>query len=719
MLILRMTSVDAAPSAPVTVAVQLVIGVVICCFCRIGGLAQISVGEATVTRADQGATISTAVTGTSSPLQRNVKLQQGDVLMTGPKSRIVIAMSDGSQVVIYERSRVEIMDFTRTGYWHELLNVTAGRIRATINHSKRPSPYRVYSPVASIGVRGTDFMVIVEPNHETRVLVFEGLVEVSSLVNPQKSVLVQPGRNIIIRPDGDISLVTAAPRGELNEIRSLRVGNTVDSNLNGAFSTHPDNFYDLRPSRFAAFNDSHLDSLQNPAYSGEFRDSSGRFFLLPSFSPKINTRYTYNSGTQEDRPSGILSTNYTLSTQLSFFTPISARMVVGGGVAVTRTDIGGAETEGPYSADRLRRILASDLKTGFHIGPEPPGGQSLPEDGAYTLRHNGNAKFTTSTIALMLARRFGQTERTTLGLKFDYQDDRSSYNLDSTWSTNLDFKHEKAVMPIRRIGFTLGLTHNFSADKKLGLYYRYNNGAIRSQFHRTQFYTVNEFRSFYTGLGKEDYFNRRSRRLFEVGGRFRGSLTRRLFYGVEGSFLDDYERFKYRHVFIPATGEEGFETQHTRTRSGLLGAGLGYALRRRAVLGVDFSAGGAFGDFRTEHQNPPNIDTSDGFGDRRSNFWSLHFGGQTDLWKNFFVSGSRLLLRDRERYQNSSVIGGRVFFFNEGSLYERSKLSHLSLGWRMTPSWIVQYTYFTSHDLGAPSHTFMFRYEFGRKATEQ
>ena len=147
----------------------------------------------------------------------------------------------------------------------------------------------------------------------------------------------------------------------------------------------------------------------------------------------------------------------------------------------------------------------------------------------------------------------------------------------------------------------------------------------------------------------------------------------------------------------------------------MLGAGLGYALRRRTVLGVDLSAGGAMENSWYEHRDPPGYESSDSFLYDRSAFWYLHFGGQTDLWWNLYVGASRLLLRDSSRHIDKSVFEGETFSYQQGSLEEKSKLSNLSLGWRMTPSWIVQYTYFTTHGLNAPSHTLMFRYEFGRK----
>jgi hypothetical protein len=702
-------------------------------------IAQIHGVAVKVTRAAPGALLHNG--GVPSALKQGDTLQPGDVIDTGANGSVVIALSDGSQVIIFPKSRVELRDFKSGGSWRELLKVTVGRVRATINHQgKRPNPYRVYSPVASIAVRGTDFLVIVEPGGETRVLVYEGLVEVGSLVNPQKSVLVRPGRNIIVRPDGDISMVTAAPRGELNEIKSLRIGNSLDNNLNAAYQSHQKNFTDMRPSRFTAFNDSHIDSLQNPAYATEFRRPEGRFYLIPSFSPEIVTSYTYDINTFESEPGAISSTNYTASSQLSFFAPIGARMVVGGGVAVTKTDLGGTETDRPYTTQQIQRrlaehfrgpVVAMDLSGVVDVSkcppgvscavvpPDPPAGRHLPEGGVFTLRSAGKAKFTTTNMALMIARRFGRMERTSVGVKFDYLEDQSSYSLDKNWSTKSDFTQEKGVSSNRRMGFTMGLTHNFGDDKKLGVYYSRSSGLVPRQFQRTEYYEFIELKTFFTRYGQTRFSDSEPRRLSEVGARFRGSVTRRLFYGVEGSFLDERRQREVPTLFTPSTHEViGTEIHHTRIRSAMLGAGIGYALRRRTVLGMDISAGREFADYWSEHRYPPGIEGSVNDDNDRHAFWSTHFGGQTDLWRNLYIGGSVLYLKEGSKYQHRSVFRGETHFSFQNSLEEKSRSSSLSLGWRMSPDWIVQYTYFKNridYSGYAPSHTLLFRYEFGRQ----
>src|SRR5262249_13092593 len=205
-------------------------------------------------------------------------LQQGNVIETGSSGPLVIALDDGSLVIIHPGSRVVLKNFSSAGSWRDLLEVTFGRVRATINHhGKRPNPYRVYSPIASIAVRGTDFSVSVEPSTETRVVVYEGLVEVSSLVNPQQTVLVKPGHNVVVRPGGDIGLVSSGPGSQLNG----------GSNVNGFaydLKQYSSDFASNRlndqvtffPLRFTAFSDSHFDSLQNPAFASDFTGPEAR-----------------------------------------------------------------------------------------------------------------------------------------------------------------------------------------------------------------------------------------------------------------------------------------------------------------------------------------------------------------------------------------------------------------------------------------------------------
>jgi hypothetical protein len=629
-------------------------------------------GKATVTRSAPGAILYSG--SAPSALRQGATLQPDDVIDTRASGRVVIALGDGSQVVIFPGSRVELKNFRAGVPWRDLLTVMVGRVRATISHQlKRPNPYRVFSPVASIAVRGTDFLVIVEPSGETRVLVYEGLVEVGSLVNPQKTVLVRPGRNIIVRPDGDISLVTAAPRGELNEIRSLRIGGSQEDRLRSAYNSHGSSYTGLRSSRFTAFSDSHLDGLQNPAYATEFRQPSGRFYLTPSFSPKY----------------GIIPSSYTLSPQISYFTPLGSRIVVGAGAAVTTTDIGGAE----------------DLS---YINP-------VKQTAVYR-DFEGNLKFTTANLSLIAARRFGQAGRTSFGVKFDYLMDRSfySFNRDTSDPRNFEPAVEEGNARDRRAGLSVGVTQEIGDDKKLGAYYRYSIGSVENNNRISGFWGfINGIQQYFPG-GSD--FRTRPGHSSEAGVLFRGSATRRIFYGVESSILFGRDQVESQSSFSTTLGSITYIPTQTyldkrRVRQGMIGLGIGYALRPRTVLSLDLSIGRTREDSlgQTHYASlPPGLLAYSSFDNayERTSFKAGHIGGQTDVWRNLFAGGALFYIYEWNRYD----------------LREKRKLFSFNGGWRLTPRWITQYAYSAnnsySYGSNTPSHTLMLRYEFGRREEE-
>jgi FecR-like protein len=634
--------------------------------------AQSSGGQALVTRTAPGAILYSG--GAQSALSKDATLRPDDVIDTRGSGSVVIALGDGSQVVIFPGSLVELKNFRAGVPWRDLLSVMVGRVRATINHhGKRPNPYRVFSPVASIAVRGTDFLVTVEPSGETRVLVYEGLVEVGSLVNPQKTVLVRPGRNIIVRPDGDISLVTAAPRGELNEIRSLRIGGSQEDRLRSAYNSHRSSYTGLRSSRFTAFSDSHLDGLQNPAYATEFRQPSGRFYLTPSFSTKY----------------GIIPGSYTVSPQVSYFTPLGSRIVVGAGAAVTTTDIGGAE----------------DLS---YINP-------VKQTAVYR-DFEGNLKFTTANLTLIAARRFGQAGRTSFGVKFDYLMDRSfySFNRDTSDPRNFQPAVEEGDSRDRRAGLSVGVTQDIGDDKKLGIYYRYSIGSVENNYRRSGFW------GFINGIPQYSPdatdFRTQPGHSSEAGVLFRGSATRRLFYGVESSILFGQDQVESQSSFSTTLGAITYTPTQTylnkrRVRQGMIGLGIGYALRSRTVLSLDISTGRAMEDSLGQTHYaflPPGIRVYSSFdyAYERTSFKAGHIGGQTDVWRNLFAGGALFYIYEWNRYD----------------IREKRKLFSFNGGWRLSPRWITQYSYFSSYSYSfggsPPSHTLMLRYEFGRREKE-
>ncbi|MBO0798789.1 MAG: FecR domain-containing protein, partial [Blastocatellia bacterium] len=162
-------------------------------------------------------------------LSRGDLLNPGDEIDTRGGGRVVIELTDGSVVVIYPNSRIAICDYRSAASLREMFRILIGRVRVNVAHyGGKPNPYRVNSPTASILVRGTQFDVAVEPSGDTRVEVYEGLVEVQSLSDPLRSALLSAGRGALVKPNEDIHIYTL---GSKNKSKNSGAGND-DANSN-------------------------------------------------------------------------------------------------------------------------------------------------------------------------------------------------------------------------------------------------------------------------------------------------------------------------------------------------------------------------------------------------------------------------------------------------------------------------------------------------------
>jgi hypothetical protein len=125
------------------------------------------------------------------------QLKAGDRIVTGTRGRLVLALTDGSQAVLGERTVVEVRDLGSSP--REFFHVLRGKTRVYIEKlGGRPNPYRINTPTAVIAVRGTLFDVIVKTN-ETEVFVHEGMVAVSGLESPEQVVYLSGRQRTRVR----------------------------------------------------------------------------------------------------------------------------------------------------------------------------------------------------------------------------------------------------------------------------------------------------------------------------------------------------------------------------------------------------------------------------------------------------------------------------------------------------------------------------------------
>ena len=104
----------------------------------------------------------------------------GETIRVGPDSQVRLALPDGTQVEIFARTQLvfneDLSDPGARGY---LLGLVWGRILSKVVPRKEGgSPYKVITPATICGVRGTEFIVAVADDGETRIGVGKGEVEV-------------------------------------------------------------------------------------------------------------------------------------------------------------------------------------------------------------------------------------------------------------------------------------------------------------------------------------------------------------------------------------------------------------------------------------------------------------------------------------------------------------------------------------------------------------
>ena len=651
--------------------------------------AQGPVVEARVTSVKGSATLA-GIGRTSSRIVQGTTLAPGDEIDTRGGGRVVIDLTDGSQVIVMPGSRVVIGSYQNASSFRELLQIVLGRIRVKINHIQgKPNPYRIKSPTASIAVRGTEFEVSVEPLGETRVVVLDGAVEVSSLKDPSKKLVAEPKRGVIVRSDSTIDFFTSdaltKEAGERDEEKRTDAASQKNADDNGS-ARSATNAYERTtesviesgetalPARFAAFPDAYLDSLDNPAYANAFTTAEGRVNFLPSINGSSNAKEELRDrfGLRSPRP-----VDYSILPAGTIFFPIMRfRAVVGGSFG--------------YVRNGLQSLTVND---NFSLRSPP---FPIDTNGLRTI--NGATSGNLLSGSLIFAKRFGKRDRTSVGLSVERLFSRGNLNETITERavTGLTFTEQFAShSAVNRTRLTFGIKHDFGWAR-FGAFYRFGTSegtdAVRFRF-------IN-------GVPQPNNFIRNNGKSSEFGFRLRGAFSRRLFYGAEGNLLFANTREKLRRA---GTDDS---TDRARANRVALGFGLGYVPLPHTIFSFDIT-GGLINSYqrRTEDLTGDLLETER----QRARFLSLHAAVQTDVWRNLFVSASLLSLTQSRTTNNT------VFEDGVSSTSKRTRdfftdfYSNYGIGWRFKPNFIFQYILTTDYGQTSPRHTFLLRYTFDFK----
>ena len=125
----------------------------------VGSVAQLQ-GSATITHL-----------GASKALKSGDPVASEDILETGPASKLLVSFADGTALTLGPNADVVIDEFVYNpngGKNSAALRITSGAARfvaGAIEKAGGPEAIKVSTPVATIGIRGTDFFVEQDGDH--------------------------------------------------------------------------------------------------------------------------------------------------------------------------------------------------------------------------------------------------------------------------------------------------------------------------------------------------------------------------------------------------------------------------------------------------------------------------------------------------------------------------------------------------------------------------
>lgn len=142
------------------------------------------------------------------PVAAGAEVSEGDIVRTKSGAFAEIRFVDGTVLRLTESSRIEIKEYLMRGDKREngTLRLLRGKVRATVSKGlgrvipviySGPSTFRIETPTAVAGVKGTDFFVFYSMG-ATGVFVLEGAVDTAGTDAPGTVVRVRGGQYSVV-----------------------------------------------------------------------------------------------------------------------------------------------------------------------------------------------------------------------------------------------------------------------------------------------------------------------------------------------------------------------------------------------------------------------------------------------------------------------------------------------------------------------------------------
>ncbi len=143
-------------------------------------------------------------------LKMTDSIESGDTLKTSHKSRIKIAFIDNSIIYVAPKSQFKIENYKYNKKKKErnsVLNLFGGRVKLLVAKlSSKNRNFKVKTETATVGVRGTEFIVSTETTNESEILVLSGSVEVINPLDETKQFILL-GKNDLLKTIGNLPVI--------------------------------------------------------------------------------------------------------------------------------------------------------------------------------------------------------------------------------------------------------------------------------------------------------------------------------------------------------------------------------------------------------------------------------------------------------------------------------------------------------------------------------
>lgn len=189
---------------------KLIIGVMVCClFFMTASFASAEDGLLTITALSGKVLVKVYPSDNWTDAKIGQSLQKNDVIKTEDESKALLEFPDKSSVTLKPGSELSVEELVWNDEKSKInLNLSMGQARVILNKIGAASDFKVRTPSAICGARGTIYYIMVTET-ETRVFVEDGAVDFGT----------PDGENVYIVVQNMESIATIA--GELSEPREL------------------------------------------------------------------------------------------------------------------------------------------------------------------------------------------------------------------------------------------------------------------------------------------------------------------------------------------------------------------------------------------------------------------------------------------------------------------------------------------------------------------